>query len=41
MVEDRSIDESGVDGIGLWMSQSQNPSDDISCFVQPLSLIHI
>ena len=35
MVEDRSIDESGVDGIGLWMSQSQNPADDISCFVQP------
>lgn len=35
MVEDRSVDESGVDGIGLWMSQSQNPSDDISCFVQP------
>ena len=35
MVEDRSVDESGVDGIGLWMSQSQNPADDISCFVQP------
>jgi len=35
MVEDRSIDESGVDGIGLWMSQNVSPADDVSCFVQP------
>ena len=35
LFEDRRVDESGVDGIGLWMSQSQNPADDISCFVQP------
>jgi len=36
VVEDRSVDESGVDGVGLWMTQSNNPADDISCFVQPL-----
>lgn len=36
LVEDRSIDDSGVDGVGLWMSQSNNPKEDISCFVQPL-----
>ena len=35
ILEDRSIDESGVDGIGLWMTQSNMPKDDISCFVQP------
>jgi hypothetical protein len=35
MVEDRSIDDSGVDGIGLWMSQNPSPADDVSCFVQP------
>jgi len=35
LVEDRSIDASGVDGIGLWMSQNTNPKEDISCFVQP------
>jgi len=34
-VEDRSVDESGVDGVGLWMAQCSNPSDDVSCFVQP------
>jgi len=36
LIEDRSIDESGVDGVGLLMTQSNNPKDDISCFVQPL-----
>lgn len=36
VVEDRSVDESGVDGVGLWMTQSNDPSEDISCFVQPL-----
>jgi len=35
MVEDRSMDESGVDGIGLWMTQATNAADDVSCFVQP------
>merc|ERR1712071_398146 len=36
VVEDRSIDESGVDGCGLLMSQSPSSSkEDISCFVQP------
>mmetsp|Transcript_17320 Transcript_17320/g.26237 ORF Transcript_17320/g.26237 Transcript_17320/m.26237 type:complete len:342 (+) Transcript_17320:93-1118(+) len=34
-VEDRSIDESGVDGIGLWMTECPSPADDVSCFVQP------
>mmetsp|Transcript_7793 Transcript_7793/g.18784 ORF Transcript_7793/g.18784 Transcript_7793/m.18784 type:complete len:345 (+) Transcript_7793:122-1156(+) len=33
--EDRSIDESGVDGIGLWLTQGASPEDDVSCFVQP------
>mmetsp|Transcript_608 Transcript_608/g.1102 ORF Transcript_608/g.1102 Transcript_608/m.1102 type:complete len:371 (+) Transcript_608:163-1275(+) len=36
LVEDRSVDESGVDGVGLLMTQSNDPKDDISCFVQPL-----
>ena len=35
LIEDRSIDESGVDGIGLWMSQNASPAEDVSCFVQP------
>lgn len=33
--EDRSLDESGVDGIGLWITQGASPKDDVSCFVQP------
>lgn len=33
--EDRSFDESGVDGVGLWITQGAAPSDDVSCFVQP------
>jgi hypothetical protein len=33
--EDRSFDESGVDGIGLWLTQGATPKDDVSCFVQP------
>jgi len=33
--EDRSVDESGVDGVGLWMTENQSPADDVSCFVQP------
>lgn len=33
--EDRSIDESGVDGIGVWITQGASPADDVSCFVQP------
>lgn len=36
IIEDRSVDESGVDGVGLLMTQSRDPIDDISCFVQPL-----
>lgn len=36
LVEDRSIDDSGVDGCGLLMTQSNDPRDDTSCFVQPL-----
>ena len=35
MVEDRSMDESGVDGVGLWMTRAARPQDDVSCFVQP------
>lgn len=36
IVEDRnSVDESGVDGIGILMTQSKLPSDDICAFVQP------
>ena len=33
--EDRSVDESGVDGIGVWITQGASPQDDVSCFVQP------
>eukprot|EP00980_Cylindrotheca_fusiformis_P012317 scaffold3015_cov122-Cylindrotheca_fusiformis.AAC.12 len=33
--EDRSVDESGVDGIGVWITQGSQPEDDVSCFVQP------
>lgn len=33
--EDRSVDETGVDGIGLWQTQGAAPKDDVSCFVQP------
>jgi len=35
MVEDRSVDESGVDGIGVWMTQASNAADDVSVFCQP------
>lgn len=36
ILEDRSIDESGVDGCGIVMAQSSvSAKDDISCFVQP------
>ena len=35
MVEDRSMDVSGVDGVGLWMTQATQSRDDVSCFVQP------
>lgn len=35
IIEDRSIDESGVDGCGLLLTQSAEPQNDISCFVQP------
>merc|ERR1712176_40591 len=35
LMEDRSFDESGVDGVGLWLTQGTTPSDDVSCFVQP------
>jgi len=35
LLEDRSYDESGVDGIGLWLTQGATAADDISCFVQP------
>lgn len=33
--EDRSVDQSGVDGIGVWITQGASPEDDVSCFVQP------
>eukprot|EP00587_Corethron_hystrix_P007562 CAMPEP_0113302080 /NCGR_PEP_ID=MMETSP0010_2-20120614/3043_1 /TAXON_ID=216773 ORGANISM="Corethron hystrix, Strain 308" /NCGR_SAMPLE_ID=MMETSP0010_2 /ASSEMBLY_ACC=CAM_ASM_000155 /LENGTH=271 /DNA_ID=CAMNT_0000155813 /DNA_START=336 /DNA_END=1151 /DNA_ORIENTATION=+ /assembly_acc=CAM_ASM_000155 len=33
--EDVSVDPSGVDGMGLWTSESTSPSDDAACFVQP------
>lgn len=33
--EDRSIDETGVDGMGLWMSEGSSSADDVCCFVQP------
>lgn len=35
IVEDRSIDESGVDGCGLLMTQGSSSKDDVSCFIQP------
>lgn len=36
IIEDKSIDSSGVDGVGLLMTENRDPIDDISCFVQPL-----
>jgi len=33
--EDRSVDESGVDGVGLLVTESTTPEDDASCFIQP------
>ena len=37
ILEDRSIDTSEVDGVGIFQSQvPNNPSKDICCFVQPL-----
>lgn len=33
--EDRSVDESGVDGVGLLMTECSSPLDDATCFVQP------
>lgn len=37
ILEDRSIDSSNVDGVGIFQSQvPKNPSKDICCFVQPL-----
>ena len=37
IIEDRSIDTSNVDGVGIFQSQvPNNPSKDICCFVQPL-----
>jgi len=36
MTEDRSVDQSGVDGVGLWMIESStSAADDVMCFVQP------
>jgi len=35
ITEDRSIDESGVDGMGLLITENVSPSEDVSCFVQP------
>jgi len=35
VVEDRSVDASGVDGVGLLMTESTDPADDVSCFIQP------
>jgi len=29
------VDESGVDGISLFVTQSTSPEDDVSCFLQP------
>jgi len=29
------VDESGVDGIGLWVTENVDAKDDVSCFVQP------
>jgi hypothetical protein len=37
IIEDRSVDTSEVDGVGIYQSQvPNNPSKDICCFVQPL-----
>jgi len=33
--EDRVIDETGVDGMGLWFSEGSSSEDDVCCFVQP------
>ena len=29
------MDESGVDGVGLFVTQNASPEDDVSCFLQP------
>jgi len=36
IVEDRSIDDSGVDGVGLLMTQNRDAADDVCCFIQPM-----
>ena len=33
--EDRSCDESGVDGVGYLVTECTDPANDASCFVQP------
>lgn len=35
MIEDRSVDSSGVDGASLWMTQNTDPKNDVSCFILP------
>lgn len=35
LVEDRTVDESGVDGVGLWSTESSSSDSSIRCFVQP------
>jgi len=36
IIEDRSIDDSGVDGVGLLMTQNRDAADDVCCFIQPM-----
>ena len=35
VTREQRIDESGVDGISLWLSQLPSPRDDVSAFCQP------
>ena len=35
VTEDRSIDESGVDGVGLFITECSDPKEDATCFCQP------
>ncbi|GMI46009.1 hypothetical protein TrCOL_g12726 [Triparma columacea] len=35
VLEDRSCDESGVDGVGYALTQCTDPQNDVGCFVQP------
>ncbi|GMH82633.1 hypothetical protein TL16_g09324 [Triparma laevis f. inornata] len=35
VTEDRSVDESGVDGVGLFVTECTDPKEDATAFCQP------